>query len=104
MSTRLYIKTTFSVPGVGTAVHLAELEEINAQQCRMLRMIALGPNDAVMGAATPHSRAGGVDLPQETVPHPDTYENFPDIDAVPITAEVFDGLWSEASALYSGIN
>lgn len=49
----MYVRTTMEVPGVGSAIHIAEMEEVDVNTCTMLRMIALAPNDAVAGAATP---------------------------------------------------
>ncbi|MDO5032210.1 hypothetical protein [Corynebacterium sp.] len=100
MSTHLYVRTTMTIPGVGTAIHVAELEELGPQACAMQRMIALAPNDAIMGAATPTTSVGNADIPQKQVPHPDTYGDFEGIEAERISAEDFHTLWSEATALY----
>ncbi len=96
----MYIRTTLEIPGAGTAIHVAELEEINAEACRMVRLIALAPNDAVVGLATPHRAVGDAQAPQEIVPHPDTYDQFEDITAEVIDAAQFHALWSEAVALF----
>ena len=79
MANYLYVRTELTVPGVGSAIHMAEMEEQDARSCRMVRMIALDPSDAIVGVATPTSSTGNVDQPQEVVPHPDTYDDFPDI-------------------------
>lgn len=89
-----------TIPEVGTATHIAELEEINAEACSMLRMIALAPNDSIVGAATPETSVGNAEAPQRVVPHPDTYDAFPDINAELIDAFQFHSLWTEAIALY----
>ena len=96
----LYVRTELTVPGVGSAVHLAELEEHDAQRCRMHRMIALDPADSVVGVATPDSSTGNVDTPQEVVPHPDTYDEFPDISAQYMDQEQFEALWTEATTKF----
>lgn len=97
---KLYVRTTMTVPEVGTAIHIAELEEINGEACTMLRMIALAPNDVIVGAATPTASVGDANIPQSVVPHPDTYDKYPDIDAELIDAFQFHSLWTEAIALY----
>lgn len=97
---KLYVRTTMTVPEVGTAIHIAELEEISNKACSMLRMIALAPNDAIVGAATPTASVGEANIPQQVVPHPDTYDTFPDIDAELIDAFQFHSLWTETIALF----
>lgn len=97
---KLYVRTTMTIPEVGTATHIAELEEINAEACSMLRMIALAPNDSIVGAATPETSVGNTEVPQRVVPHPDTYDAFPDVNAELIDAFQFHSLWTEAIALY----
>ena len=93
MANYLYVRTELSVPGVGSAVHLAELEEHDAQRCRMHRMIALDPADSVVGVATPNSSTGNVDKPQEMVPHPDISARYMD-------QEQFEALWTEATTKF----
>ena len=97
---KLYVRTTMTIPEVGTATHIAELEEINAEACSMLRMIALAPNDSIVGAATPETSVGNAEVPQRVVPPPATYDAFPDINAELIDAFQFHSLWTEAIALY----
>ena len=55
MTNYLYVRTELNVPGVGSAIHMAEMEERDARSCRMVRMIALDPSDAIVGVATPSS-------------------------------------------------
>ena len=93
MANYLYVRTELTVPGVGSAIHMAEMEEQDARSCRMVRMIALDPSDAIVGVATPTSSTGNVDQPQEVVPHPDTYDEFPDISAHYVDQSHFDR-WS----------
>lgn len=100
MANYLYVRTELTVPGVGSAIHMAEMEEQDAPSCRMVRMIALDPSDAIVGVATPTSSTGNVDQPQEVVPHPDTYDEFPDISAHYVDQSHFDALWSEATAKF----
>ncbi|MDY5839208.1 MAG: hypothetical protein SPJ78_00580 [Corynebacterium camporealensis] len=104
MSQYLYMKTTLSVPGVGSAVHVAEMREQDANSCTMLRMVALDPNEAVAGIATPAASKGNADTPQEVVPHPNTYDNFPNISAEQVAQEEFETLWSEAVAKFGELS
>ncbi|MCG7275857.1 hypothetical protein [Corynebacterium singulare] len=99
----LYVRTTMSIPEVGTAVHIAEMQEISETACSMQRMIALAPNESIVGAATPQASVGNADIPQHVVPHPNTYDDFPDIDAEFIGAMEFHSLWTEATALYGDL-
>lgn len=57
MSTFLHVRTTMTIPQVGVAIHVAELEELSPTTCRMHRLVALAPNDAVVGAATPDRKS-----------------------------------------------
>ncbi|QPK79144.1 hypothetical protein G7Y31_11750 [Corynebacterium lizhenjunii] len=104
MSTFLYVRTELDVPGVGSAIHLAELEELSASECRLHRLLALAPNESVVGAATPHASHGGADIPQERVPHPNAYADYPNISASYIEPTEFEGLWSEAAAQFPGLS
>lgn len=100
MSDLLYVRTTLNVAGVGSAIHVAELSEEDDKTCTLLRLIALAPNDSVMGAATPQDSVGSIDIPQSQVPHPNTYSDFPEVVAERVDADTFAALWSEAIALY----
>ena len=100
MTNYLYVRTELNVPDVGSAIHMAEMEERDASSCCMVRMIALDPSDAIVGVATPNSSTGNVDQPQEVAPHPDTYDDFPDISAQYVDQSRFDALWSEATAKF----
>ena len=55
---------------------------------------------AIVGAATPTASVGDANIPQSVVPHPDTYDKYPDIDVELIDAFQFHSLWTEAVALY----
>ncbi|MBK4139541.1 hypothetical protein GWO53_03310 [Corynebacterium macginleyi] len=100
MANYLYVRTELSVPGVGSAIHLAELEEQDTQRCRMHRLIALDAAASIVGLATPRSHTGNVDKPQEVVPHPDTYSQYPDISASYMDHEQFEALWTEATTKF----
>lgn len=97
---RHFIRTELTVPGAGTAVHVAELEEIDAATCRMLRIIELTPDDRIMGLSGEGRTGGNVPEPAEVVPHPNTYANYPDIEATRLSSEEFDALWSEAEVKF----
>ena len=101
--TTLYVRTTMSIPEVGTAIHVAEMKELSDDSCMMVRMIALAPNEEIVGAATPQTSVGNADIPQQVVPHPRTYDQFPDIDAELIDAPVFHSLWTKTQALYGDL-
>lgn len=103
MDTIHYVRTTLSVPGAGMAIHIAELKELNSQVCEMLRLIALDPNNSIVGAAAGDAREGNIDMPTKQVPHPETYDQFPDIEATYIDSREFEGLWSEAQALFPSL-
>ncbi|MDO4928155.1 MAG: hypothetical protein Q3976_03730 [Corynebacterium sp.] len=92
----LYITLTMEIPGVGRSRHAAELLPITAEHCRILRLIEFGPNDEITGAVFQQQPVGQVSLPSEMVPHPDTYENFPEIASSALHAHEFEGLWIEA--------
>lgn len=81
-------------------IHVAELEPIEDGYCRMLRVIELGPNDVITGAAKEGRKSGMAQLPNEVVPHPDTYDQFPDITSRHLKPDEFEGLWNEATALF----
>ncbi|GAV98548.1 MAG: hypothetical protein Q4F10_03210 [Corynebacterium glutamicum] len=115
MSKTIIVRTEIEIPGHPTAIHIAEMQELPAsesqdgvQMCKMQRIIELAgttEGDVVTGAGV----IGGSNFqlnnePNEVVPHPDTYADFPDIKAVVISAETFEGLWLEAGAKFPGLN
>lgn len=68
----LYTRLTMTIPGAGTAIHLAELEE-SGSGCLVHRMIALTPDEVIAGAARVDKpgtsaekmhRAGQIDVPK----------------------------------------
>lgn len=85
------------------AIHIAELKELNSQTCEMLRLIALDPNNSIVGAAQGTARHGNIDMPTQQVPHPSTYDQFPDIDAERLEQQEFEGLWTEAQAIFPSL-
>lgn len=97
---RHYVRTELTVPGAGTAVHIADLEEIDQTTCRMKRIIELAPDDTIMGFVGEGRSAGQAQAPMDTVPHPDTYGDFPDISVTRLSADEFHALWTEALAKF----
>ena len=100
----LYTRLTLTIPGAGTAIHLADLEE-TGNDCVVHRMIALTPEEAIAGAAHVDkpgtaqeklTRAGQIDIPKTTVPHPDTYGDYPDITTKRLSNDAFEAWWVEA--------
>lgn len=100
MINRLYVRTTLTVPGAGTAIHIAQLREMDVDSCKMEKLIALAPNDAIVGAAAGDAVVGDIDKPKRRVPHPNTYDQFDDVDAEYLTEDEFQSLWAEAQAKY----
>ncbi|WIM67674.1 hypothetical protein QP027_11415 [Corynebacterium breve] len=95
-----YVRTTLTVPGAGTLITVAELVELNAQSCTLIRMIELAPDETIMGAFAAGRLVGQANQPLEQVPHPDTYDQFEGIEAVHLTADEFEGLWAETRAKF----
>ena len=100
MSTFLHVRTTMTIPQVGVAIHVAELEELSPTTCRMHRLVALAHNDAVVGAATPEAAHGDAQIPLSEVPHPNTYDSYEGMEAERLSLEDFEALWAEATARF----
>lgn len=96
MTSYLYVRTIMSIPGVGTSNHIAELEPTNATECRLHRLLEVDPTNSVCGAARDGVVVGMAAPPQPTVPHPESYADFPDIETAYLSLEEFEALWSEA--------
>ncbi|WIM70956.1 hypothetical protein QP028_07865 [Corynebacterium suedekumii] len=96
----IYVRIDMTIPGAGSVIHLAELAEIDEATCRMVRIIELDPAETIRGAATQSTVAGMANKPNDVVPHPDSYTDFPDIESRPIDAEEFEGLWAEATTAF----
>lgn len=110
MSKLIHVRTEIEIPGNPSAIHIAEMQELidetptSPAMCKMLRIIELAGTtrgETVTGAGQlPHKSVGLAAEPQEMVPHPDTYADFPDISAKRISAEEFEGLWLEAATKF----
>ncbi|GGG81967.1 hypothetical protein [Corynebacterium pelargi] len=94
----LYVRTTFTIPGVGQSIHIAELEPIGPHTCRMHRMIELDPQGVIRGSVHGTQIKGEATPPMQEVPHPDTYEQYDGIQAEHLDAASFQALWAEAEA------
>ncbi len=102
MKTSLFVRIDLTIPGAGAVTHAAELEELDARRCTMVRIIELDGTGTIHGAGRPVEgvSAGMANAPEQVVPHPDTYGQFPDISCTPLRAEEFEGLWAEALARF----
>lgn len=98
--TDMYVRMSMTVPEAGTVTHVAEIREIDHTKAEMLRIIELDDADVVRGAGTPDGMHGTPNVPQRYVPHPDSYDTFPDIMARRIDASEFEALWAEALAKF----
>ncbi|MDO5098578.1 MAG: hypothetical protein Q4D85_07425 [Corynebacterium sp.] len=96
----IYIRLDMTIPGAGSTTHIAELEEIDDSRCAMLRIIELDPHGVIHGGATNGVVVGLAAPPQDVVPHPRSYTDFPDIETTEISEADFDALWAEAIAKF----
>lgn len=96
-----FVRIQYSVPELGgELLNIAELEEISAHECRMLRMIELDPSESITGIYVDGRVIGQANQPMSTVPHPRKYDAMEGITATHLTEEAFEGLWSEARAKF----
>lgn len=99
----LYVKTTLRIDGVGSVVHMAELEHVEGSPlCTPSRMLEATEDGHLTGAyrrqpALNHNMANP---PQQLIPHPDTWGDLPDITSETMSADEFEGLWQEAMAAF----
>lgn len=100
MKRHIYVRTHLSVPGAGALINVAHLEEIDDTQCTLRRMIEMNGEEIIMGASIDGQTVGAANKPNETVPHPDTYHQFPDISATYLEADEFNALWTETVAKF----
>ncbi|GAA1182022.1 hypothetical protein CGLAUT_12155 [Corynebacterium glaucum] len=98
-----YVRIHYQVPELGgELLNIAELEEISADTCTMVRMIELDPSETITGIFIDGRVIGQANEPMGTVPHPDAYNNFEGITATRLSQEAFEGLWEEARAKFPG--
>lgn len=92
-----FIRIHYQVPELGgELLNIAELEELSASECTMVRMIELDPAETITGIYVDGRVIGQANQPTGTVPHPRTYDQIDGITATTLTAEEFEGLWEEA--------
>lgn len=111
MSNLLFIRTELAIEGMAPTVHIAELEEISpapSSQAKLLRIIEMTGTDTgeeVTGAGiiwnneNPTTPAKAVNLaapPDSIVPHPDSYQDLPDITVTFLSNDEFNSLWQDA--------
>ncbi|MCS4492251.1 hypothetical protein N7326_07820 [Corynebacterium sp. ES2794-CONJ1] len=92
----LYIRLDLTIEGAGSVSHIAELKPLDPTQCELQRIIELDPQGVIQGAGSPDYAAGLASTPNKRVPHPDTFDTFPDIEAFDVTADEFLRLWEDA--------
>lgn len=103
MKELLYVRTEMTIPQVGTSIHIAELQPIDGFTCELLRIIELDPSETIRGAATGGKSVGMAAAPEQVVPHPDQYADFPDITSTTVLADAFEALWAEALAKFPAL-
>lgn len=98
-----FVRIHYRVPDIGgELLTIAELEEVTASECTMIRMIELDPNETITGIYVDGQVIGQANEPLTTVPHPRTYDQLEDISATRLTPEEFEALWREARAKFPG--
>ena len=96
-----FVRIQYSVPELGgELLNIAELEEVSARECTMVRMSELDPSEAITGIYVDGRVIGQANQPMSTVPHPRTYDTMEGITATHLSEEEFEGLWSEARAKF----
>ena len=94
-----FVRIHYNVPELGgELLNIAELEEISAHECTMVRMLELDPAETITGIYVDGRVIGQANQPMVTVPHPRTYDSMEGITATHLSEEEFEGLWSEARA------
>lgn len=94
-----FVRIHYKVPELGgELLNIAELEEVSAHECTMVRMIELDPSETITGIYVDGRVIGQANMPMGTVPHPRTYDAMEGITATHLTEAEFEGLWSEAQA------
>ena len=97
---RLYIRTDLTVPEAGSLISIADLIELDGSSCRVARMIELDGSETIKGAYLEGRAVGQINTPQDTVPHPNTYGDFPDISYRTLSEEEYEALWTEATTKF----
>ena len=93
----MYVRIDLIAPDAPPLAHVAEVRPTDSPSlCAMQRIIELGDGSSITGLARGQHSRGMSALPQEFVPHPDTYADMPDISATILSKDEFEGLWQEA--------
>ena len=100
---RHFVRIDLTVPGVGTLINIADLVEVDGQTCTVNRMLELDPNETITGAYIHGRCVGQINEPQASVPHPDSYADFPDIEVRHVDPAQYEALWTEAAAKFPEI-
>lgn len=96
-----FVRIHFQVPEIGgELLNIAELEEVTARECTMVRMMELDPNERITGIYVDGRVIGQANPPMATVPHPETYDELEGITATHLDADEFEALWAEAQAKF----
>lgn len=96
---QVYVKTSYSIPGLASPVHIAELSPIEGtNMCKMKRLIEMMDGNSISGIWSSEGLSKGImTVPNKHVPHPDSYRSYSDIDFKLITHLEFEALWIEAA-------
>lgn len=113
MSKEIHVRTEIDIPGAPRVIHVAEMIPLittpgtTPVMCTLLRIIELSSSDdaeTITGVGQFPGRSYGLAAePHGTVPHPDSYSDFPDIQSKRVSSEVFEGLWMEGIAKFPDI-
>ena len=99
-----FVRIHYNVPELGgELLNIAELEEISAHECTMVRMIELDPNETITGVYAEGRVIGQANEPMGAVPHPDSYDALEGITSARLTRMEFEGLWGEAKVKFPEI-
>lgn len=96
-----FVRIHFQVPEIGgELLNIAELEEVSARECTMVRMMELDPSERITGIYVDGRVIGQANPPMATVPHPDAYDELEGITATRLDSDEFEALWAEAQAKF----
>ena len=94
-----FVRIHYNVPELGgELLNIAELEEISAHECTMVRMIELDPAETITGIYVDGRVIGQANQPMGPIPNPRTYDSMEGITSSHLSEDEFEGLWSEAQA------
>ena len=95
-----FVRIHYNVPELGgELLNIAELEEISAHECTMVRMIELDPAETITGIYVDGRVIGQANQPMGTVPHPRTYDSMEGITATHLSEEDVEQLGRELDAI-----